>query len=181
MADQLLIARVDTFTKAGRIVARGSTVRASEVDYDPKTSDNLIEAPTGDEQAVVEIAAIAPTGPNPVAPQQIAPDVVQTATGYEQAGARLVGEVTLPEKQRIEIVGIDKESTAQDDVTQALADADANLPNEGTEGTVAEVSARVADMDAAALDDLEARENDRERPRAGVLSAIDKRRASLEA
>lgn len=183
MAEKLLIARVDTFTKAGRYVARGSTVRESEVDYEAGKSDNLIEAPGGDVQAVVEISAIAPTGPNPQNPQQIAPDVVQVSGGYEQAGARLVGEVTLPEKQRIEIVGIDKESTAQADVTQALADADAgsaNVSNAGTEGTVKDVSARVANMDADELDQLERAENDREQPRAGVLSAIEKRRASLE-
>ncbi len=184
MAEKLLIARVDTFTKAGRYVARGSTVRENEVDYDPENSDNLIEAPGDGTQAVVEISAIAPTGPNPQNPQQIAPDVVQVSGGYEQAGARLVGEVTLPEKQRIEIVGIDKESTAQADNMQALADADAgadqNVSNAGTEGTVPQVSARVAEMNADQLDQLERAENDREQPRAGVLSAIEKRRASLE-
>lgn len=197
MADKLLIAVNDTFTKQGRIVSRGQTVLASEVDYvspdeatdERPASTNLIEAPEGvEQQAVVEVAAIAPTGPNPQNPQQIAPDVVQTSGGYEQAGAKLVGEVTAPAEVRIVDAGIDKEDDTQAKVTQALADADAdagteggdaNLSNEGTEGTVAQVSARVADMDAAQLDQLEKRENDREQPRKGVLAAVKARREAL--
>lgn len=192
---ELLIAKVDTFTKGGRIVSRGQTVLASEVDYDPETSTNLIPAPSGvDGQAVVEVSAIAPTGPNPQNPQQIAPDVVQTSGGYEQAGAKLVGEVTQPQEQRIEIVGIDKEDDTQAKVTAALADADANaassdearaeagsgdVSNEGTEGTVGEVALRTQSMDADQLDQLEAAETDREVPRKGVLKAIETRRAAL--
>jgi hypothetical protein len=87
--------------------------------------------------------------------------------------------VTLPEKQRIEVVGIDKEDETQGKVTEALANAEINQPNEGTEGTVADVAARTSDMDAAALDELEAREKDREKPRKGVLDAIEARRAAL--
>lgn len=180
---KLLIARIDTFTPSGRFVSRGQAVPEAEAKAaDGKISDNYIEAPEGVEGAVVEVSAIAPTGPNPKVPQQIAHDAVQTQDGYEQTGAKLVGEVTLPEKQRIEIVGIDKESTAQADVVEALAEADkgGNLSNEGTEGNVKEVSARVAEMDGAQLDELEARENDREQPRVGVISAIEKRRAALQ-
>jgi hypothetical protein len=124
---KLLLARIDTFTKAGRYVPRGMTVSSDEVDFDPKTSDNLTEAPEGAaEGVVIEMSAIAPTGPNPKNPQQIAPGTVQTTDGYVDRGARLVGEVTLPEKQRIEVVGIDPESTVQDDVSAALEEADAD-------------------------------------------------------
>lgn len=180
---EVLIAKADTFTKAGRYVYRGQTLSADEVDFDAeKSKAHLIEAPEGvDGTAVVQVSAIAPTGPNPQNPQQLAPDAVQTPDGYAQAGAKLVGEVTLPEKQRITVVGIDPEDDTQAKVTEALDNADANRPNEGTEGTVADVAARTAEMDAAALDELEARENDREKPRKGVMDAIEARRAALEA
>lgn len=126
---KVLLATMDTFTKAGRFVSKGQPVSSEEVDFDGDNTANLIEAPkslTG-KQPVVEISALAPTGPNPTAPQQVAPDVVQTAAGYEQAGVLLVGEVTKPEKQRIEVVGIDDEkgANAQADVNEALAKADA--------------------------------------------------------
>lgn len=187
-----LIARVDSYTPAGRYVVRGQPVKRSEVeDADGNVGDNYIDAPESYEgNAVVEISAIAPTGPNPKNPQQIAPDVVQTTEGYVQNGAVLVGEVTQPEKQRIEIVGIDPDSTVQADVTQALEEADAkdaeaktgkNVDNAGTEGTVKDVSERVTSMDAAELDALYAAENDREVPRKGVLSAIEARREALDA
>lgn len=183
---ELLIAKSDTFTKKGRYVKRGQTLSADEIDYDAeKSAAHVMEAPEGvDGLAVVEVAAIAPTGPNPKNPQQIPHDAIQTPTGYEQTGAQLVGEVTVPEKQRIEVVGIDHEDDTQAKVTEALEKEEAkdgNLSNEGTEGTVADVSARAAELDAAGLDELEARENDREKPRKGVLDAIEARRAALDA
>jgi hypothetical protein len=198
---KLLLARIDTFTKAGRYVPRGMTVSSDEVDFDPKTSDNLTEAPEGAaEGVVIEMSAIAPTGPNPKNPQQIAPGTVQTTDGYVDRGARLVGEVTLPEKQRIEVVGIDPESTVQDDVSAALEEADADAAEKErarraeagsgsttarvendddalVDGKVADVTARISsDMADADLDRLEAAENDREKPRTGVLSAIEAER-----
>jgi len=175
----LLIATQDTFTKAGRFVPRGQTVASEEVDYN-EDSANLIEAPAGiDRMAVVEVSAIAPTGPNPKNPQQIAPDVVQTVEGYVQSGAVLVGEVTLPEKQRIEIVGIDKDDDTQAKVQEALAKNDENVSNEPVEGTVADVTARLDGASAEELNTIEAAEKDREAPRKGVLAAIDKARAAL--
>jgi hypothetical protein len=175
------IAKTATFTKKGRYVERGQVIEDDEIDFEEGKSDaHLMDAPDGVDGAVaVEISAIAPTGPNPQNPQQLPNDAVQTTGGYEMAGARLVGEVTLPEKQRIEVVGIDKEDETQGKVTEALANAEINQPNEGTEGTVADVAARTSDMDAAALDELEAREKDREKPRKGVLDAIEARRAAL--
>jgi hypothetical protein len=183
MMTEVLIAKAATFTKAGRYVERGQPISADEIDFDAeKSKDHVIPAPDGvDGTAVVEISAIAPTGPNPQNPQQLPPDGYQTQSGYGQAGAKLVGEVTVPEKQRIEIVGIDKDDDTQAKVTEALDNADnGNKPNEGTEGTVADVSARAAELDAAGLDELEARENDREKPRKGVLDAIAARRTALE-
>ncbi len=173
-----LIAKIPTFTKAGRYVERGQLLDSSEIDYVEGESDNVIEAPSGVEDvAVVEISAIAPTGPNPQNPQQLPIGAHQTPAGYVQDGARLVGEVTNKAEQRFEI--IDREADTQALVTEALENADNNVDNAGTEGTVADVSARAADLDADGLDQLEKAENDREVPRKGVLSAIEKRRAEL--
>ena len=122
---KLLIARTDAFTKAGRYVTKGEIISADEVDYDANDDKAaFIAAPSGvNENAVVEISAIAPTGPNPQNPQQIPNGTVQGPGGYMQGGARLVGEVTVPEKQRIEVVGIDKEDDTQSRIAEALEDA----------------------------------------------------------
>lgn len=176
------IAKIPTFTKQGRYVERGQLIDDNELD--DTESGNVIDAPSGiNDSAVVEISAIAPAGPNPQNPQQLPIGAHQTPEGYVQDGARLIGEVTKPAKERIEIVGIDPEDDTQAKISEALdkAAAEGNLSNEGTEGTVADVSARVTSMDAAALDELEAREKDREKPRTGVLSAIEKRRDELAA
>lgn len=110
---QLLIARIDAFTKGGKYVARGQVISSDEVDYTKGENSAFIPAPSGvDGSAVVEMSAIAPTGPNPQNPQQIPPGTVQTPEGYVQGGARMVGEVTIPAEQRILIV--------EDDETQAL-------------------------------------------------------------
>lgn len=174
-----LIARIDTFTKQGRYAPRGTTVTSDEVDYDPDAeNNNVIEAPEGvGDNAVVQISAIAPTGPNPTVPQQIAPDVVQTTGGYEQAGARLVSEVTVPEKVRFEI--IDPEDDTQAKVTEALANADLNNNDDAlVEGTVADVVAGInADTSDEDLSRLLAAENDREKPRSGVTRAIEAEQA----
>ena len=179
---ELLLATVDTFSKVGHFVPRGTLVSSDEVDYVEGTSTNLIPAPAGIASgAVVQVSAIAPTGPNPTNPQQIAPGVVQTSGGYVESGATLIGEVTVSDKQRVVIVG-DPEDNTQAIVAQALADHDAlggNTGNEGTEGTVADFAARADAADAAELDRLEAAENDREVPRKGALAAIDKRRQAL--
>lgn len=175
------IAKIPTFTKNGRYVERGGLIEEEELD--DVESGNVIPAPSDiSDNPVVEISAIAPSGPNPQNPQQLPIGAHQVPGGYEQDGAKLVGEVTVPEKQRIEVVGIDKDDDTQAKITEALAkaDADTNKPNEGTEGTVADVTARVGDLDAAGLDELEARENDREKPRKGVLDAIEARRAALD-
>lgn len=114
-----LIATMDTFTKGGRFVPRGAPLSADEVDFD-KDSPNLTEAPKDfGNQKAIPTSAIAPTGPNPVAPQQIAPGVVQTEAGYFDRGARVVGDVTKPAKERmVEIV--DDGDTTQGDVQAKL-------------------------------------------------------------
>lgn len=119
---KLLIATADSFTKDAVFVAKGQVIPASAVDW--KEGDTgFIAAPSGiDAGAVVEVAAIAPTGPNPKNPQQIAPGTVQTTSGYSDGGATLVGEVTDPVKVRITDAGIDRDGDTQAKVAQALAD-----------------------------------------------------------
>ena len=120
---KLLIATADAFTKANRFVAAGQTVSADEVDWE-KGEPGFIEAPSGvDGSAVVEVSAIAPTGPNPTNPQQISPTTVQTSEGYVDSGAILVGEVTQPAKVRITDRGLDKGDDTQAKITQAVEDA----------------------------------------------------------
>jgi hypothetical protein len=190
---EVLIAKRDTFTKAGRYVYRGQPISADELDEEGR-EDVAIDAPEGvDGTAVVEISAIAPTGPNPQNPQQIPNDAHQVPGGYAMHGAKLVGEVTVPEKQRIEIVGIDPEDDTQAKVTEALAEADqqggrgsttGNADDSLVDGTVADVTGRItSDTSEEELARLEAAENDREKPRAGVLNALKaerERRAAAE-
>lgn len=74
----------------------------------------------------VQIAAVAPSGPNPVNPQQIPPDAQQTIRGYEQPGARLVGEVTNDAKIRIEAAELlDDGDDSQGQIVEQLAEAKA--------------------------------------------------------
>jgi hypothetical protein len=184
MAD-MLIAKRDTFTKAGRYVYRGQPISADELDEEGR-DEITVKAGDINDQAVVQISAIAPTGPNPQNPQQLPNDAHQVPGGYAMMGAKLVGEVTAPEKQRIEVVGIDPEDDTQAKVAEALAKADAeggrgstsgNADDALVDGTVADVTGRIsADTSAEDLDRLEAAENDREKPRAGVLSAIEAER-----
>ena len=78
-----LIATVDTFTKQGRFVPRGAPLSSDEIDYNKKKSTNVTEAPSGvADGAAVQVSAIAPTGPNPTAPQQLAPGAVQVGGDY---------------------------------------------------------------------------------------------------
>lgn len=168
-----LIAKIDTFTKAGRYVPRGAPLDSDEIDYS-EDSTNVIEAPAGLEDAgAIEMSAIAPSGPNPQNPQQIAPGTVQTEAGYVDRGQRVVGEVTKPAEQRlVEIV--DSEDTTQGDVQEALDNASLNNSDDAlVAGTVADITAGLADADEAELQRLRAAEVDREKPRKGVLSAID--------
>lgn len=132
-----LIATVDTFTKAGRFIPRGAPLSADEVDYDKETSTNLTEAPKGTEaQKAVEISTIAPTGPNPTAPQQIAPGVVQTHEGYFDEGTKLVSEVTKPAKERFVQI-VDDGDTTQGDNAEALAKADRENAKKAAAATTA--------------------------------------------
>ncbi len=194
-----LVARIDTYTKAGRFVPRGGPIREDEIDFVEGKSDNVVEAEGADQRVAIEMSAIAPTGPNPRNPQQIASDTEQTTEGYVQSGALVVGEVTEPEKVRRAVI-VDADDTTQGDVVEAIEEADrkaasdradranradrddddttANDDDDLVSGTVADVTARIDGADDAELERLRAAEEDREKPRAGVLSAIDRELAS---
>jgi hypothetical protein len=165
--------------------------RGSLVDVDPrKVKDgqkNLVPAGDIGPLDVVEMSAIGPTGPNPKAPQQVPPDAVQTIAGHEVAGARLVGEVTRPQEERLaEITEPSKAKGTQELVSDkiagienkptAKAEADALLDDNDDDDLVAGNSAAVIDSIGpdTDLDRLEAAEKDREVPRKGVLAAIEK-------
>jgi hypothetical protein len=167
---------------------------------DKKYRPNLVPAGDIGDVDVVQIAALSPTGPNPQNPQQIPPDAVQTVEGYLTPGARLVGETTAPAETRIDGAGLaegeqkgtqekvqdelakagDREALAANRAAALLDDGDdRNVSNDAVEGTVADV---VATIDTSTdLDALEAAEKDREKPRQGVLKAIEAERARRSA
>lgn len=123
---KLLLATADAFTKAAKFVGRGEVVSADEVDW--KDGDaGFVPAPSGvDGNPVVEVSAIAPTGPNPRNPQQVAPGTIQTPAGWVDQGATLVGEVTVREKERFAEIDVDDDTQAK--IAEALAKADEDEP-----------------------------------------------------
>lgn len=189
------IATMPTFTKGGKYVERGAVLTEDELVAKEEASDEeasakhepfegFVEAPSDlADKPVVQIAAIAPSGPNPTAPQQLPPGAVQTVDGYAFNGATLVGEVTKADADRKDVLEADAGDQAKINealaAAEAQAGADLNVSNEGTEGTVADVAARASAMDAAELDQLAKAEADREKPRKGVLDAIEARRGVL--
>ncbi|MFL6728055.1 MAG: hypothetical protein ACJ8FS_16305 [Sphingomicrobium sp.] len=133
-------------------------------------SDALVAVP-------VEIAAIAPTGPNPRIPQQIPSDAVQGPGGdYLIPGKRLVGEVTNRQEDRIDAAGLrepDAEA-ANDQALQEIMGTGLNSNDDAlVAGTVADITAGLGTKTDEELAALRAAEVDREKPRKGVLSAID--------
>lgn len=191
-----VLAKMDSFVD-GRLVPAGFTVPISDdVEISTGKDGNFEEIegdlPTPDR---IQISAIAPTGPNPTAPQQIAPDMVQSIEGYVKPGAIVVGEVTKPAEQRIEIVGLDDNQGTEEQAAEALEAAkEGSGSGEGAgagsgqndddalvAGTVPELQKQIATADIETLNTLEAAEKDREKPRVGVTSAIEARRAELNA
>jgi hypothetical protein len=149
---KMLLATIDTFTKQGRFVPKGQPLSSEEVDTEGSNTANLTDAPASlGEGAVIEISAIAPTGPNPTAPQQKPNDSYQTEAGFVQAGVRLVGEVTKPEKERIEIVGIDSKKAAdvQADVNEKLEKAGEEQAEEEAKRREEVAAATTAEAEAA--------------------------------
>ena len=173
-----------TFTKEGAYLPAGSIARNLD-DGAIKATDTNLEKLDGDIPALpnVQVSPIAPTGPNPVNPQQIPPDATQTIAGYEQPGARLVGEVTKPEEQRIAAALLDDDSTADTQgeiVAQLERGAGGNDDDALVAGTVAQITSTLGDKSDDELRQLQAAEQDREQPRSGLLRAIDKELSSRQ-
>lgn len=164
----------DRFVPAGFIVEVADNMRIG-------SNFEKVEG-AGQPVDVIQIAAIAPTGPNPTMPQQIAPDHLQSVEGYVKPGARIVAEVTQPVEQRIEIVGLNQdngtEAEAEDALRKAREGGGQNDDDNLVAGNVSEVTAGLDKKSDEELAQLRAAEEDREKPRSGVLSAIDKEIAS---
>jgi hypothetical protein len=194
MAVRQYLVNNPTFIR-GAYHPRGSVVSIDDADVkDGQRNLIAIEGEIADPPAV-QVAPVAPTGPNPTAPQQIPPDATQTIRGYEQPGARLVGEVTVPEKDRIEAAQLlDDGDTTQQELVEKLPPVESraavaqrqargsaqNNDDALVDGTVAEVTSDLGNKTDAELEQLRAAEQDREQPRTGVLKAIDKEVASRQ-
>lgn len=182
----------NSFDANGVFIPAGH-VGSFEEDNINGNEQHLADADALGAPARVEIAALGPTGPNPTTPQQIPPDAVQTAGGsYVTPGKTLVSEVTNPADQRLE--GL-REDSNEAEVSEALAElvdttaegqrsasrgaagrgsTNGNADDALVDGTVSEVTADLGSKTDEQLQQLRAAENDREKPRSGVLSAIDK-------
>lgn len=138
-------------------------------------------ASIGGQTAIVEIAAVSPTGPNPRIPQQIPPDAVQGPGGdYMVPGKRLVGEVTDTADARIDDRGLrdpDTENEVSDKLDDIMGSAAAGTASSASvEGTVADVTANLGAQTDEQLDDMLAAERAGSN-RKGVISAIEAEQA----
>lgn len=183
------MAYVQKLVTADSFDARGVLVPAGHVavfDEGRLNGDEEHIKDVGDfREAVVEIAPIAPTGPNPKIPQQVPPDAIQAPGGdYYLPGKRLVAEVTDPQEQRIDQPGLrDAENEANVDATLADVMGGAPAPAVSTAGTVKEVTADLGTKTDDQLREMRAAEEG-DKNRATVLAAIDKElegRASQQA
>lgn len=215
----MLVQRVtlaDAFDAAAKFVPAGHIGTFDDDKIDPKKDLHLVDPKELPETAMVQIAAIAPTGPNPTMPQQKPADAVQgPGGGYFTPGKQLVAEVTHPQEIRIDRARLN-DPDLENEVTEALravaekrgvpftdirgavslgvdntADAVARKASgegEGAEGdaklvdgTVKEITADLGGKTDGQLGAMLAAENAREKPRAGVVSAIEQEQASRKA
>lgn len=173
-----MLATEDSFDANGVLVPAGH-IGTFDADRLNGKEKHLHEVDGDMRPAVVEMAAIAPTGPNPTVPQQVPPGAVQGPGGnYMTPGKVLVGEVTSPADERIEQRGL-RDPDQEAAVTEALKDVmdTGTTPNNDDDalvaGTVAEVTANLGTQTDEQLTAMRAAEVDREKPRKGVLDAID--------
>lgn len=154
--------------------------------------------------AVVEMSAIGPSGPNPVAPQQISPDTVQgPGGGYFRPGAMIVGEATKDADVRLRD-RMKEGDTSEGDMAKLLEEANketarlraelaarsngvapaattANDDDDLVAGNVSDIVATLGEKTDEELDALRSAELDREKPRKGVTDAIKAERAKRSA
>jgi hypothetical protein len=148
-------------------------------------NSNLVDVGKGVAQAVVAIAPISPTGPNPVRPQQLPPGTVETAAGFtNSAGAKLVAAGS-----ELEAAAAASDAPTTAEVIEEQPERAFDHDGDGNDGgskpqsnTVADVTASLEGADAETIDRIEAEEAAREGgARVGVTNAIEKARAALDA
>jgi hypothetical protein len=168
--DEILKPRAD---RAGDKSGRDDNVRAA--------SSNLVDVGDGVAQAIVAIAPIAPTGPNPRRPQQVPAGSIETGALFTNAaGATLVAAGSVAEAN-----APTGETTADviEEKPKRAFDHDGDGKDGGSKpqsGTVADVEKSLEGADAATIDRIEAEEGAREGgARAGVTKAVEKARAAL--
>jgi len=183
------VALVNSFDALGKYVPEGH-IGTFDDDKITDKDQHLVDPGELPPTAMVQIAAIAPTGPNPVTPQQLPPDAIQGPGGsYVVPGKQLVSEVTQPAEVRIDAAGLN-EPGLEAEVSEALAKIaekrgialsasfgatggqPGNADDALVEGTVKTVTADLGTKTDAELEAMRAAENDREAPRKGVLNAI---------
>ena len=168
----------DSFDALGKLVKAG---QVGAFDEDKLSGDEKhLHDISGEPLPAVQIAAIAPTGPNPTVPQQIPPDALQDASGqYVIPGKRLVGERTLPAEERLtDDLDPELEAKATEELDQIMgAGASTENGDDLVAGTVSDVTADLGSRTDEELDALEAAEK-RGKSRTGVLSAIEAERDS---
>lgn len=190
----------DSFDAVGKLVPAGQ-IGTFDAETLTGKEPHLHDVPS-EPQPVVEISAIAPTGPNPTVPQQLPSDAVQLpGGGYGRTGAILTAERTAPAEERREGL-TEPGDNAEGEYLAKLREAEAetgrlraeiarlqsgaeqpspkpegNADDDLVAGNVAEIVAELGGKDDAELEALRAAEMDRERPRKGVLSAIKEEQA----
>lgn len=157
--------------------ARGVLVPAGHIavfDEDRLNGEEEHIKDVGDFQpARVEVSAIAPTGPNPVIPQQVPPDAIQDPGGlYSLPGKTLVAEVTKPAEVRIDQAGLG-DPDAEPKVDAMLGDImdSAASATPAVDGTVADVTANLGTQTDEQLRATLAAEKDGKN-RKGVVDAV---------
>lgn len=116
----------------------------------------------------VQMAAVAPSGPNPQAPQQVPHDAVQTVEGHVMpGGVRLVGETTAPDLQAAAAAEAYRGAAAQ-------AEAANNADDALVDARLADIIPTLGDKSAEELEALRAAEVDHETPRKTLIAALDK-------
>jgi hypothetical protein len=167
----------DSFDATGKFVRAG---HVGAFDEGKLNGEERHLADISGDVAVVQIAPLGPTGPNPTTPQQVPPDAIQDGTGqYAQPGKRLVAEVTRPEEERTAVISEGAEEAAiSDEINAIMSNDSGNVDNNLVQGKVSEVTADLGSKTDAELDAMEAQEKDNERPRKGVLDAIAAERKS---
>lgn len=185
----------DSFDAVGKLVPAGQ-IGTFDAETLSGKEPHLHDVPS-EPQPVVEISAIAPTGPNPTVPQQLPPDAVQLpGGGYGRTGAVLTAERTLPEEERragLTDPGDDAEGKYLEKLQEAEAETarlkaeiarlqngaeqpsskpEGNADDDLVAGNVADIVADLGGKTDEELEALRAAEMDREKPRKGVLSGI---------